>query len=104
MRFLLCLGIEPEVCPPRRPDLNAFVERFHKSYEEEAIQVYQPTTLEQVQDMNQDFRYHYNFQRPNQALTCGNRPPRRAFPDLSPLPALPKISASRWLNYLRPGL
>jgi transposase InsO family protein len=101
MRFLLCLGIEPEVCPPRRPDLNAFVERYHKSYEEEAIQVYLPTTLEQVQDMNQDFRYHYNYQRPNQALTCGNQPPRRAFPDLPPLPPLPKlVDPSRWLDYL----
>jgi hypothetical protein len=27
LRFLLCLGIHPNVCPPHRPDLNAFVER-----------------------------------------------------------------------------
>lgn len=101
MRFLLCLGIEPEVCPPRRPDLNAFVERLHKSYEEEAIQVYLPTTLLEVQDMNLDFRRHYNYQRPNQALTCRNQPPRRAFPDLPPLPPLPKmVDPTRWLDHL----
>jgi hypothetical protein len=28
-RFLLCLGIEPHICPPQRPDKNAFVERYH---------------------------------------------------------------------------
>jgi transposase InsO family protein len=101
MRFLLCLGIEPEVCPPRRPDLNAFVERYHRSYEEEAIQVYLPTDLREVRDMNLDFRHHYNYQRPNQALTCGNQPPRRACPDLPPLPPLPKqVDPTAWLDHL----
>jgi transcriptional regulator with XRE-family HTH domain len=28
VRFLLCLGVEPNVIPPRRPDLNPHVERF----------------------------------------------------------------------------
>jgi hypothetical protein len=28
-RFLLCLGIQPNVCPPQRPDKNAYVERYH---------------------------------------------------------------------------
>jgi len=27
-RLLLCLGITPSVCPPHRPDKNAFVERY----------------------------------------------------------------------------
>ena len=27
VRFLLCLGVEPVICPPRRPDLKPFVER-----------------------------------------------------------------------------
>jgi hypothetical protein len=31
VRFLLCLGVTPNVIPPRRPDLNAYVERFHRS-------------------------------------------------------------------------
>jgi hypothetical protein len=101
MRLLLCLGIEPEVCPPQRPDKNAFAERYHRSYEEEAIQEYLPTTLLEVQDMNRDYRYHYNYQRPNQALSCGNQPPRRAFPDLPPLPPVPDIvDPTRWLDSL----
>jgi primosomal protein N' len=31
VRFLLCLGVQPNVIPPHRPDLNAYVERFHRS-------------------------------------------------------------------------
>ncbi len=27
VRFLLCLGIEPQICPPHHPQANAFVER-----------------------------------------------------------------------------
>ena len=28
MRFLLCIGVTPDVCPARRPDLKPYVERF----------------------------------------------------------------------------
>jgi hypothetical protein len=28
MRFLLCVGVTPDVCPPHRPDLKPYVERF----------------------------------------------------------------------------
>jgi transposase len=101
MRFLLCPGIDVDVCPPRRPDKNAFVERFHRTYEEEAIQIYRPATFDQVIDMNLDFRHHYNYERPNQALTCGNRPPRRAFTQLPDLPSLPdRVDPDRWLQFI----
>jgi hypothetical protein len=30
VRFLLCLGVIPNVLPPRRPDLNAYVERVRR--------------------------------------------------------------------------
>jgi len=33
LRFLRCLGVAVQVNPPQRPDLNAFVERYHKTYE-----------------------------------------------------------------------
>jgi hypothetical protein len=99
MRFLLCLGIEVEVCPPRRPDKNAFVERYHLTYDREGIRIFQPETLEQVVDMNLDFRHHYNFERPNQALTCGNQPPRLAFEHLPTLPSLPEsVDPDSWLD------
>lgn len=99
MRLLLCLGISVEVCPPRRPDINCYVERYHRSYDQEAIQIFQPKTLPQVLDMNLDFHHHYNYERPNQALSCGNQPPRRAFPNLPTLPSLPDtVDPDRWLD------
>lgn len=99
MRFLLCLGIQVQVCPPRRPDINCFVERYHRSYQEEAIAVYRPATYQQVLEMNLNFRHHYNYERPNQALTCGNQPPRLAFASLPVLPSVPDIvDPDRWLE------
>lgn len=50
--------------------------------------------------MNQDFRHHYNNERPNQAPTCQNQPPRHAFPVPPILPPLPDtVDPDRWLNH-----
>jgi hypothetical protein len=52
--------------------------------------------------MNLNVRYHYNYQRPNQALTCGNRPPCVAFAQPPALPCLPQtIDPDAWLDSLR---
>jgi hypothetical protein len=49
--------------------------------------------------MNLDFRQHYNYERPNQALTCGNQPPRLAFAALPDLPSLPeRVNPDRWVE------
>ena len=62
------------------------------------ILISKPETYEQVLAMNLDNQYFYNYYRPNQAKSCGNRPPRLAFPDLPALPAVPeKIDPDRWL-------
>ncbi|MCP4485852.1 MAG: transposase [Gammaproteobacteria bacterium] len=99
VRFLTCIGVNVDICPPRRPDLNGFVERYHRTYKEEGIEVYRPADLEQVLDMNRDFRHHYNYQRPNQAITCGNQPPRLAFPELPTLPELPAlVDPDSWVD------
>jgi transposase InsO family protein len=101
VRFLLCLGIEPNVCPPHRPDKNAFVERYHRSYNQECIQVYCPHTLEQAREATEAFVIHYNTERPNQALSCGNQPPRVAFPELKSLPPLPRfVDPDTWLSHV----
>ncbi len=98
MRYLLCLDIQTIICPPHRPNKNAFVERFHRTQEEECLQVHRPATLDDVQQVTQDFSWHYNHERPNQALSCGNRPPYVAFPSLPKLPPLPdQVDPDRWL-------
>jgi transposase InsO family protein len=40
-RLLLCLGIIPAVCPPHRPDKNAYVERYHRTYGQECLHIHQ---------------------------------------------------------------
>ena len=99
MRFLLCLGIELIILPPRRPDLNPFVERFHRSLKEEVILVERPANLEQSIDAFERYHPHYNHERPNQALSCGNQPPAVAFPELPPLRSLPDtVDPDAWLE------
>ena len=99
VRFLACLGIKTDICPPQRPDRNGYVERYNRTYKYEAIFVYLPETLDQVLDMNLEVKHHYNFQRPNQAKSCGNQPPRLAFPTLPTLPAVPNtIDPDGWLT------
>jgi transposase InsO family protein len=101
VRFLLCLGIQPIICPPHRPDLNAFVERYHRSLKQECLLGTRPHTLEEVREVNEAFVLHYNHERPNQALSCGNRPPRVAFPSLpalAPVPGL--VDPDAWLRHV----
>lgn len=101
MRFLMCLGIRVNVCPPQRPDRNAFVERYHLNYDRECLNVQRPTNLAKTVACTATYQHHYNWERPNQAITCANRPPRIAFPDLPKRPALPTtVDPDSWLNLL----
>jgi transposase InsO family protein len=101
LRFGACLGIEIHVCDPHHPQQNAFVERFHRSYQEECLALDRPATLEQARSVTETFVQHYNVERPNQALSCGNRPPRTAFPTLAALPPLPStVDPDSWLQQL----
>jgi hypothetical protein len=98
MRFLFCLGLDVQVCPAQRPDLNAFVERYHRSYGEECLAVERPQDQAQADEVTQRYRQHFNWERPNQAITCHNQPPRVAFPTLPQLPALPPwVDPDSWL-------
>lgn len=99
VRFLLCLGIQPNICPAHRPDKNCYVERLHRTYKYECLLVHRPGTLEQVREVTEQFRTHYNTERPHQGLACGNVPPRVAFPTLPPLPPIPEqVDPDCWLE------
>jgi transposase InsO family protein len=100
-RLLLCLGIIPHICPPHRPDKNAYVERFHRTYGHECLHVHLPGTLQEVREVTEAFLQHYNYERPHQGRACGNVPPRVAFPTLPALPALPaRVDPDGWLASL----
>jgi transposase InsO family protein len=101
LRFWLCLGVQVTICPPRRPDLNGFVERYHRTYEEECLQVYRPADLESVRTVTAAFQQHYNDERPHQGHSCGNQPPRVAFPVLPARPPVPlTVDPDRWISAL----
>jgi Integrase core domain len=98
-RFLLCLGIQPNICPPRRPDKNAYVERLHRTLNQECLRVHLPTALGEVREATEEFLQHYNHERPHQGTACGNRPPHTAFPNLPALPPVPeRVNPDRWLE------
>ncbi|HEY1351634.1 MAG TPA: integrase core domain-containing protein [Ktedonobacteraceae bacterium] len=97
-RLLFCLGVKPHVCAPHRPDTNAFVERFHRTYGQECLQVHHPSTLQEVREVTEAFLQHSNDERPHQGRACGNIPPRVAFPTLPTLPALPeRVAPDAWV-------
>jgi transposase InsO family protein len=99
LRLLACLGVNAVICPPRTPQHKPFVERYNGTYERECLQVRRPTDLVQAQAVTAWFVQHYNSERPNQAWSCGNRPPRVAFPVLPPLRPLPDfIDPDAWLQ------
>ncbi len=99
VRFCYCLGVAVRLCDPHSPQQNAFVERYHRTYQQECLAVQRPHSLEQVREVTAQFAQHYNFERPHQGLSCGNRPPRSAFPRLPDLPALPEVvNPDRWLD------
>jgi Integrase core domain len=99
VRFWLCLGVGVTVCPPHHPQTNGFVERYHRSYTEECLRIERPRTVEEVRTVTAAYREHYNFERPNQALSRGNRPPRVAFPALPARPSVPLlVDPDAWLE------
>ncbi len=99
VRFWLCLGVAVTICPPRRPDLTAFVERYHRSFEYECLRVYRPHDLETATAVTRAWERFPNEERPHQGLSCANRPPRVAFPVLPALPPAPaQVNADRWVQ------
>ena len=81
------------------PNPHGFVERYHRTLNQECLSPSRPKTLEEVRQVTEAFATHYNWQRPHQGIACGNQPPRVAFPDLPSLPPVPNIiNPDAWLN------
>ena len=99
MRFLLCLGITLDICPPRRPDLKPYVERFIRSFKDECVSKTRPSNVQHAQQAANHYSIFYNLERPNQAITCGNRPPSLALGRPPYLPRLPhQVNPDAWLK------
>jgi hypothetical protein len=99
VRFCECLGVGVLLCDPHHPQQNGFVERYHRTYQQECLAVDRPAILEQVREVTATFVQHYNWSRPHQGRCCGNQPPRVVFPTLPTLPAVPDlVDPDRWLQ------
>ena len=93
LRFLMAVGVEARICPVHQPQRNGFVERYHRSYKEECLQVHQPQNLEEVRRVTEAYQYHYNFQRPHQGRWCLGKTPMRTFLDAMPMTQEKMIAA-----------
>jgi hypothetical protein len=78
---------------------KGFVERYHRTLTQECLRLHRPKTLDEVRQVTEVFAAHYNWQRPHQGISCGNRPPRVAFPNLPSLPRVPDlVNPDAWLS------
>jgi putative transposase len=66
-------GIEIRYVQPGKPNQNAFIERFNRTYREEVLNSYLFEDLEHVREMTHWWLIAYNEQRPHDAL--GGLPP-----------------------------
>lgn len=58
---------------PGRPNQNAYIERFNRSYRDEVLDPHIFSTLSQVRDLSWAWLMSYNEERPHKSL--GNIPP-----------------------------
>lgn len=100
VRFLRVLGVEPVICPPRRPDKKPFVERCIGTLKHEWLARFAPDTYADAYEVLEKFPRYHNAERPHQGRACQNRPPDEVFPTLPKLPELPaQVTPNAWLAH-----
>jgi putative transposase len=68
-------GVDPRHIQPGKPDQNAYIERYNRTFREEVLNAYVFEDLEQVREISTAWLRTYNEERPHEAL--GSMPPAR---------------------------
>lgn len=99
VRFLRVLGIEPVICPPRRPDKKPYVERYIRTFKHEWLDRFSLDTMADCYEALEAFPHYHNSQRIHMGRACNGRTPDEAFPRLPQLPQLPeRVKPNDWLR------
>lgn len=78
VRWCEAHSIERLYIPPGKPDQNAFIERFNRTYREEVLDAYVFESLADVQTITDQWLPDYNDHRPHESL--GRIPPTSFLP------------------------
>ena len=75
-------GIQQLFIQPGKPNQNAFMERFNRSYRTELLNLYLFETINQVKQLSEEWLHSYNHERPHDSL--GRVPPLTYMPRQQP--------------------